>query len=79
MISGAYGGVISSVSVKSCERDEKLELGTLHTEMGRKWDGRKDMVLLGDIVIRNMAGLRGCRALVLKHRKATVISPHMKR
>ena len=67
-------GSFLAVSARSCDRDElKLELGKLHSEMGRRWDGRKDMVLLGDVVIWNMAGLRGCRALVLKHRKATVI------
>lgn len=45
-------GPFLALSVKSCERDElKLELGKLHTERESRWGGRKDMVLLGDIVI----------------------------
>lgn len=67
-------GSFPAASVKSCESDElKLEPGKLCIEMVRRWDGRRDTVLLGDIVIWNMAGLRGCRALVLKCSKVMVM------
>lgn len=60
-------GSFLAVSLKSCESDAlKLEPGKMHTDIVRRWDGRRDTVLLGDIAVWNMAGLRGCRALVLK-------------
>lgn len=67
-------GSFLAVSVTSWESDElKLEPGKLSTEVVRRWHGRRDTVLLGDIVIWNMAGLRGCRALVLKCSEVTVM------
>lgn len=60
-------GSFLAVSVIAWESDElRLEPGKVSTEMVRRWEGRRDTVLLGDIVIWNMAGLRGCRALVIK-------------
>lgn len=41
--------------------------------MVRRWDGSRDTVLLGDIVTGNMAGLKGCRALVFKCSDVMVI------
>lgn len=66
-------GSFLAVSVTAWESDElRLEPGKVSTEMVRRWDGGRDTVLLGDIVIWNMAGLRGCRALVIKSSKVTV-------
>lgn len=45
-------GSFLAVSVTAWESDElRLEPGKVSTEMARRWDGGRDTVLLGDIVI----------------------------